>query len=492
MNSEQLWQSVIGELELSISKANFTTWFKDTHIIHAHGDTVTIGVPNSFTEAWLQKKYKDDILQTIKKKTNNTITQIIFKVDTNKNIQPIEIGEEVKSDTQEDVEQPQQQKKSAPPPLTSMHPVKSGYSGLKPVFSNTQNNSGDNTIKSSFNLNPKYIFDNFIVGKGNELAYAACKAVVDNPGSMYNPLFIYGGVGLGKTHLVQAAGNAILEQNPDLKILYITTEKFTNDYIQAVKNGQMEKFRSNYRSVDILLVDDIQFMSGKDQTQEEFFHTFNALYQNNKQIIITSDRPPMAIPSLERRLVSRFASGMIADISQPDLETRVAILEHKVHEKNLNVPKNILQYLADQIQTNIRELEGALNKIVAMHQLNDTTPDMETAKRVVSSLTATMYQGSLTAKQIISAVANYYGITVQELVSLSRKKDLVIPRQIAMYIVRTELNSSFPTIGDELGGRDHTTAMHACTKIGDLVKKDEKIKHDVETIITQIHQQRAS
>lgn len=497
MNSDQLWQSIIGELELTISKANFTTWFKDTRIIQVSNETITVGVPNSFTESWLKKKYQPQIVKVLRQISHNNYKDIVFKVDSGKPINPINLNI---SDSRNPVNNANEANKEPeiseikvnnPIPLTSTYPSSNTINQTWNSQNQPKNIIASNThTSSSFNLNPKYTFDTFIVGKANELAHAASRAVADKPGSLYNPLFVYGGVGLGKTHLIQAVGNEIATKKPEAKILYITTEKFTNDYIQALQKGQMEKFRQNYRSVDVLLVDDIQFMAGKDQTQEEFFHTFNALYQSNKQIVINSDRPPKAIPSLEQRLVSRFASGMIADISQPDFETRVAILDSKVKEKGLIIPENIIRYLADNIQSNVRELEGALNKIVAIHQLSNSVPDMETAQRIVSSLSASLYQGSLTSKHIINAVSSYFGLTVAELASLSRKKDLVLPRQIAMYIIRQKLGSSFPTIGEELGGRDHTTAMHACNKIAEQLKTDEKLKADIENIINQITQQR--
>jgi len=490
MNSEQLWQSVIGELELSLSKANFTTWFKGTRIIALEGDKVCVGVPNSFTESWLRKKYHSLILKSLKKHTNNLIKDVDFKVENSKSNYSIQIPFENR-DVNENVQQ-KLKNLTPPPPLTVVYQPK--IPTIQPQKNNHVISSVNNIPQqipapsSSFSLNPRYTFDNFVVGKGNELAFAASKAVAERPGILYNPLFVYGGVGLGKTHLIQAVGNAIAKENPDFRIIYITTEKFTNDFIQALKTGQMEKFKAMYRNIDILLVDDVQFMAGKDQTQEEFFHTFNALYQNNKQIILNSDRPPKAIPSLEQRLVSRFAAGMIADISQPDLETRIAILEMKVKEKETSIPIEILRYLADNIQSSVRELEGALNKIIALHQLSGTVPDMETAQRVVSTAVAASYKGGMTAKQIISIVAAYFGITPHELAGLSRKKDLVIPRQIAMYLIRQELKSSFPSIGDELGGRDHTTAMHACNKVSELLKTDIKLKADVENILSQLKQ----
>jgi chromosomal replication initiator protein len=323
------------------------------------------------------------------------------------------------------------------------------------------------------------VFDTFVVGKGNELAHAAAKAVAERPGAVYNPLFIYGGVGLGKTHLMQAVGHDVLARDPHKKVVYVSSEKFTNEFIQAVSHGGGEKFKNFYRGVDLLLIDDIQFLAGKEGTQEEFFHTFNALHQANKQIIVTSDRPPKSIAALEARLVSRFEWGMIADIAQPDMETRVAILEAKCREKNISLSVDILQYIAGAVQSNVRELEGALNRLMAFAQLNRTEPTLETTKELLKNIAPGSKRGGLTPKQLIAGVAQYFDIQLEDLLGTSRKKELVEPRQIAMYLLREELHASFPSIGHELGGRDHTTAMHACTKISALLNEDEKVKQDI-------------
>ncbi|MFH1146069.1 MAG: chromosomal replication initiator protein DnaA [bacterium] len=464
MTSDQLWQSIIGELELVISKANFTTWFKDTSIATVQGEQIIIGVPNSFTESWLKKKYHDQIVKAVRHATNSKYKDVCYKVNAQKTNPFIVDGMEGQTLPETVVKEEKQ--------------------GEKPLTDTKENRV---TVSfSSFNLNPKYTFSNFIVGKANELAHAACQAVAKNPGTLYNPLFIYGGVGLGKTHLIQATGNEIYKNYPSAKILYITSEKFTNDFVQAIKNNSMEKFKSIYRAVDVLLVDDIQFMSGKEQTQEEFFHTFNALYQNNKQIIISSDRPPKAIPSLEQRLISRFASGMIADISQPDLETRTAILEAKCKERDYPLNQDVVNYLATHIQNNVRELEGALNKVIAVHQLSNTSATIDSVQQVIASLNLNPHQNALTAKHIINTTSSYFDIPIVDLVGTSRKKDLVTPRQIIMYIMRIKMKSSFPTIGDELGGRDHTTAMHAFNKICQEMTVDTKLKQDIESIISRL------
>lgn len=443
MTNEQLWQAALGEIELSLSKANFTTWFKDTFISSFENKQVVLCVPNTFTKAWLEKKYHKEILGAIERVINEKLGQVFYKVEsrkTNGSLETIKTLNVKKED---------------------------------PI-------ANESIAINRFGLNHRYTFDHFIVGKNNELAHAACQAVAANPGKAYNPLFIYGGVGLGKTHLIQAIGHS-LSKHTD-KILFISSEKFTNDYIQAVRNGQAKDFKDRYRNVDVLLVDDIQFMAGKDGSQEEFFHTFNELHQNNKQIVLTSDRQPKAIPALEKRLLSRFEWGMIADVGQPDVETRMAILERKCREKSYILDSDILTYVATNIQNNIRELEGALNRLIAYHEFNNQKPTLDSTKSVLSTIISSFQQKSTSSKNIIDAVASFYDIELKDIIGQSRKKELVNPRQIVMFLMREELNHSYPTIGNELGGRDHTTAMHAHTKISKEVQENERLKQDLESI----------
>ncbi len=453
MDNSQLWQAVLGELELLISKANFTTWFKNTFVFENNENTLIVGVPNAFTKAWLENKYHQQIITALTNLlgTDRKIT-ISYKVAA----QPAPVEKAINKNTEEK---------------------------LGPTI-----NDNANFSHNKFGLNKKYTFQAFIVGKGNELAHAASKAVAGKPGLIYNPLFLYGGVGLGKTHLIQAVGNHIIDQNPNKKVLYINSEKFTNDFVSSIKNGETEKFKKVYRNVDVLLIDDIQFIAGKEQTQEEFFHTFNALHQANKQIIISSDRPPKAIQSIENRLVSRFEWGMIADISAPDFETRVAILEAKCQEKNFRLHTDIIQSIAENIKDNIRELEGALNRIIAFHQLNNSLPTVESTRGILSTISVNPKKGGLTAKRLLNAVADFFDITIDDLVGNSRKRELVVPRQITMWLMREEMSASYPNIGQELGGRDHTTAMHACNKIAECMTKDEKIKNDVASLRQRLYQ----
>ena len=441
MNNEQLWQAVLGEIELSLSRANFTTWFKSTFISSYENGQAIICVPNTFTKAWLEKKYHKEIANAFKNLGVAEIKEIIYKVETKKELVRDNFSKKTKIDN---------------------------YIENRPKMVNR------------FGLNNRYVFETFIVGKNNELAHAACQAVAANPGHAYNPLFIYGGVGLGKTHLLQAIGHELSKKSE--KILYVSCEKFTNDYIQAIRNGQAKDFKDHYRHVDLLLIDDIHFMGGKDGTQEEFFHTFNDLHQSNRQIVISSDRPPKAIPALEKRLLSRFEWGMIADIGSPDLETRIAILDAKCREKNYKLDKNILAYIANNITSNIRELEGALNRLIAYYEFNNSLPSIELTKNILSGIISNFQSKSTTPKIIIEAVSRFFDINVKDITGQSRKKELVVPRQIAMFLMRQEINSSYPSIGQELGGRDHTTAMHAYNKISKECQEDEKIKLNINSI----------
>src|SRR6056297_49110 len=426
--NQKLWDSVLAELELSLSKASFTTWLKNTFIIENVDGRIVIGVPNTFSQAWLKQKYHHQIYEIIQKKSEQRIKDISYKVQNIKTYQ--EKISQIRKTIQED--------------------------SIKEKPTGQSNSQG---------LNPKYTFNAFVVGKSSELAHAAAMAVAEKPGKAYNPLFIYGGVGLGKTHMIQAVGNAILAKENNKKIVYTTCEQFTNDFINSISAGKAEKFNKTYRSADVLLIDDIQFLTGKEGTQEAFFHTFNDLHQRDKQIIITSDRPPKAISTLEDRLLSRFEWGMIADISQPDLETRIAILEAKCQEKKFELDREIIQYITLNIQNNIRELEGALNKIIAHHELNKTQPNMENVKNILFSISNSSKKSkAISPKNLIEFICEFYDIKLEEILGKSREKRLAFPRQIIMYLLRGELQCSYPMIGQELGGRDHTTAIHAYDK----------------------------
>jgi chromosomal replication initiator protein len=447
MDLEQLWQAVLGEVEMTISRASFTTWFKKTFINSYDSGRVIICVPNIFTKTWLEKKYDKEIINAFKNITKEPQIEIIYKIDLKK---------------------PELIHKSAAPAVAGT------ANPLAASITYKQNSL------NKFGLNSKYTFATFIIGKNNELAHAACQAVVANPGQAYNPLVIYGGVGLGKTHLLQAIGNELTKTTD--KILYVTSEKFSNDYINEVRSGRAKFLKEKYRNVDLLLIDDIQFLGGKDGTQEEFFHTFNELYQANKQIVVTSDRPLKTIPALEERLLSRLEWGMVADITMPDLETRIAILLNKCREKNYHMPDKVLEYIAANIESNVRELEGALTKLITFFEFNNIVPSLDSAKKVLLETFATYQQTSLTIKQVVEAASRFYNIEVGDVIGKSRKKELVRPRQIIMFLLREEINLSFPTIGQELGGRDHTTAIHACNKIKNDIKDNERLAQEISSI----------
>jgi chromosomal replication initiator protein len=459
MNTHEIWQAVLGELELSISKPNFVTWFKNTDILNCQDGITVICVPNAFNQAWLEKKYHQMIVASLERITGKPLKKLEYKIFNIKNINSNEQAAPEQAPGSENY-QP-----SVSAPEVQRLPPKIG----------------------EFGLNPKYVFESFVVGSGSELAFAAAQAVVNRPGEAYNPLFIYGGVGLGKTHLLQAIGNNILKKYPHFNIMYASAEKFSNDFISSVKDGDAKNFQNRYRNIDLLLIDDIQFISGKDRTQESFFHTFNELHQQNKQVIMTSDRPPKAIPALEDRLKSRFEWGMIVDVAPPDLETRVAILQKKCMEKNFPLSQEILLNVATTIQRNIRELEGALNKLIAYHQLKNMEPTVASVKTILSSLEIRSINRSVTPQQIIEAACLFYSINNVDILGQSREKKFSMPRQIIMHLLRKELSMSYPAIGNELGGRDHTTAMHADNKITREMDLNLKLRQEIELIKQKLY-----
>ena len=446
MTNEELWQTVLAQIQLNISPANFSTWFKNTNIILQKENEVVVSVPNSFAKEWLEQKY------------NKIIYKILNSLDIKiKSIQYTINKSELKVFKKDHL----------------------------PALETDQLEFQELKINQETNLNPRYTFENFIVGPFNELAHAAGWASSKNPGQVYNPLFVYGGVGLGKTHLLQAIGNEIVKNAPEKKVKYIPSEKFTSGVVSSIKNQDMENFKNKLRIIDVLIIDDVQFLAGKEKTQEEFFHTFNSLYEKNKQIILSSDRPPKAIPALAERLRSRFEGGMIADISYPDLETRVAILKMKCLEKKINLPEEILHYISSNIQKNIRELEGALNRLIAYQKLQNQTPDAEIVKSLLKNLIISPPKIT-TPKQIIQTVANFYDLKEKDMLSASRKKEIVKPRQVAMFLLREELKSSFPFIGRKFGGKDHTTAIYAYEKISKNLEKDNNLSDEINLIKQRI------
>lgn len=448
MTNEELWQSVLAQISTNISQANFATWFKNTEIVLQKDSKAVVSVPNSFVREWLENKYSKTILK-IFHDLNQDIKEIKFSVGKSS------------------------QKAVAP------------VSKMAPKQETDQLEFQELKIDRETNLNPKYVFSTLVIGPFNELAHAAAFAVSETPGFVYNPLFIYGGVGLGKTHLLQAIGNEIIAKFKKKTIRYIPSEKFTSEVVSSIKNHQIDLFKEKYKAIDVLIIDDIQFLAGKEKTQEEFFHIFNVLYENNKQIILSSDCPPKAIHSLAERLRSRFEGGMIVDISAPDLETRMAILKSKAQEKKVDFSDEIYQFLASNISKNIRELEGALNRLIMHQKMNSESVSLDKAKSLLKTILSSPAK-ILTPKKIIDAVASFYDLKEKDLLDSCRKKEIVRARQVAMYFLREELKSSFPFIGRKFKGKDHTTAIHSYKKILCELQKDKKLEEELGLIKERI------
>jgi len=454
-NLEQLWKDALVDIELNTSKANFATWFQNTIPSHEKNGILFLGVPNTFVKEWLSTKYHQPILKAI-----HNLTPVI------KNIEYI-----ICSPTQIN-NKPQQVV------IQETQPEKEEQLEFKELY-----------IDKEANLNPKYKFDSFIVGSFNEVAYAASLAVTKNIGTVYNPLFIYGGVGLGKTHLLQSVGNKIKQENPQIKVRYITSEKFANDYVSSIQSGSIQSFKDKYRQYNVLIIDDIQFFSNKLKIQEEFFHIFNSLYENNQQIIFSSDKSPKHIIGLEERLRSRFEGGMMIDITKPDFETRLAILKDKVEKSGYIIDYKIIEYVASAIQENIRELVGALNTIIAQYKLRNRTLSLSEIQEILKkNIKPTK---NININSVIEVIADFYGIEKKILFEKTRRKEIVKPRQIAMYILREDLNTSYPCIGNKFGQKDHTTVIYAYKKIKELREKDSKINQEIEQIKSTLYEQDA-
>jgi len=446
MNLESLWQKVLSELQLQISKANFQTWLKNSNLKEINQGIAIIAVSSNFAKEWIENKYHKLILKSLRNLIP-TIKTIEYVIDSN---------------------------------LT--HPV---FKEKEVELKDFQLSFPEVKIDLETGLNSRYQFENFVVGPSNELAVAASLAVAEAPGVRYNPLFIYGGVGLGKTHLIQATGNAIKKRFKDKKIKYLSSEKFTNEVIEAIRFKDTKNFREKYRSVDVLIIDDIQFISGKETTQMEFFHTFNELYGLNKQIIISSDRPPSALPEIEERLKSRFEGGMIADISKPEFETRVAILHQKMKERNYYLPEEIVELLAKKIQDNIRNLEGALNLVVNSLKYQKLPPTKKNVEKILSKI----FQPKKTIgfKEVLQSVAEFYDLDPNQILSRCRKKELVKPRQIMMYLLKEELGFAYSTIAEKLGHRDHTTVIYGYQKISKEIQKNPSLEEEINQIKSRIY-----
>jgi chromosomal replication initiator protein len=454
MQQDGLWQAVLGEVELSVSKGSYLTWFKNTELLHNDHNLTIIGVQNVFIQQQLQKKF-NNLIATILTKKGFPSRRIEYQIITS-TTQRMIYDEPVFIEKQEETKNEPQ------------HTTKNGFS---------------HSYRQG--LNEKYTLDNFVVGAGNELAFAACQSIAANPGSKYNPLFIYGGVGIGKTHLIQAVGNALKNQNSEINILYISTEQFVQEFVESLRSRKTADFASYYRSADVLIVDDIQFIAGKEKIQEEFFHTFNALHQANKQIIISSDKPPKDIPTLEERLRSRFTWGMSIDMQTPDFETRCAIIKTKSLAHNVELSPDIIEFLSNNIPTNIRELEGALNQLLAFCEMRAIEPSLGVATSLLGS--SKSRPKHLSAHQVVDRVSKYYQVPVDDMLGPKRDKDIVVARQSAMYLLRSELHLSFPKISRELKRKDHTTAMHSVNKIEKQLNLDSDLKQSLAAIKERLY-----
>lgn len=459
MEQDKLWQAVLGDIEIGLSRGNYLTWFKNTQLLKHDADKVVVGVPNVFIKQQLEKKYNDLVTETLRKNGVDTPT-VEYKIRSVAR----------KSEPDEAISLPSPSSSgSATATATAVRPT------LQP---SPQASSLTRNYRQG--LNERYTFDNFVVGSGNELAYAACQAIASSPGTKYNPLFLYGGVGIGKTHLIQAVGNATLARDPGARIVYVSSEQFLQEFVDALRYKKNTDFADHYRGADVLIVDDIQFIAGKEKVQEEFFHTFNALHQASKQIIISSDKPPRDIPTIEERLRSRFAWGMSIDMQTPDFETRCAILQIKSELQHIKLPNDLVDYLATNVNTNIRELEGALNQLLAFCEMRQLEPNLAIATGLLGA--SQTRPKHLSARQIIERCAKHYSVSVDDIVGPKRDKDIVVPRQIAMYMLRSELHLSFPKIARELGRKDHTTAIHSVEKI----EKEQRIDADIRNALAEI------
>jgi chromosomal replication initiator protein len=438
MKPDLVWPAALGELQLQMTQATFDTWLRDSRLMKYEDGTFVVGVKSGYAKDWLENRLFATIKRTLARLTSQA-AEIRFVVwdEAARQQETVHLLDNLSNPTPT----------SLPAPLSS-------------------------------NLNPRYTFESYVVGTGNRLAHAASMAVAENPADAYNPLFVYGGVGLGKTHLLHAIGHDCLTQG--LRVLYVSSEEFTNDLIEAIRSHTTDSFREKYRTADILLVDDIQFIAGKESTQEEFFHTFNTLHGTGRQIVVSSDRPPKAMSTLEERLCSRFEWGLIADIQPPNLETRIAILRSKAATCGASIPDDILSLVASRIQSNIRELEGALNRVVALSQLTLQPLTIEVAEAALSNLLP--QRSKLTPAQIIEAVADHFGIEMSAFQGRSRSQAVARPRQIAMYLLREEVGASLPQIGNLLGGRDHTTVLYGCERISDLLEEDAELRREVVTL----------
>ncbi len=456
MDAKQVWRAALGELQVALSPANYETWLRDTQLVDVDDNRFRIAVPNGFAKDWLDTRYRSLISQTLARIVGYSV-QVEFVVRSGSAAAGV-AGEASARATATAPTQP------AAAQQVRLEPTRVGGEG------------------GASSLNPRYTFANFIVGSANRLAHAASLSVAERPGHAYNPLFLYGGVGLGKTHLMHAIGNQVIAKFPRKKVVYATSEKFTNEFITSIQQGKIDEFRARYRRIDLLLIDDIQFIADKERTQEEFFHTFNAIHEDGKQIVLSSDRPPKQIVTLEERLRSRFEWGLIADLTAPDLETRIAILRAKAEEGAVPITSDVIEFIARKVVSNIRELEGALNRIVAYASMSAVPISIELAQAVLANVIYNPKKRQVTPERIARVVADYYGVPMDVLQGQKRDKAIVMPRQIAMYLMREETDVSLLRIGAELGGRDHSTVLHACDKINRESAVNDELRREIAAV----------
>jgi chromosomal replication initiator protein len=453
MDAKQVWRAALGELQVSLSPANYETWLRETQLVDVDEGRFRIGVPNGFAKDWLESRYRSLISQTLARIVGYSV-QVEFTV----------IPETANGSGPTNGVAPGGSNGNGQATQVRLEPTRVGGEG------------------GTTNLNPRYTFGNFIVGSANRLAHAASLSVAERPGHAYNPLFLYGGVGLGKTHLMHAIGSQVIAKFPRKRVVYATSEKFTNEFITSIQQGKIDEFRARYRRIDLLLIDDIQFIADKERTQEEFFHTFNAIHEDGKQIVLSSDRPPKAILTLEERLRSRFEWGLIADLTAPDLETRIAILRAKAEEGAVPITSDVIEFIARKVVSNIRELEGALNRIVAYASMGAMPISIELAQAVLSNVLYNPKKRQVTPERIAKAVADYYGVQMDAIKGQKRDKAIVTPRQVAMFLMREETDVSLLRIGAELGGRDHSTVLHACDKITRESAVNDELRREIAAV----------
>ncbi|HEX8025426.1 MAG TPA: chromosomal replication initiator protein DnaA [Candidatus Limnocylindrales bacterium] len=466
MDAKQVWRAALGELQVSLSPANYETWLRDTALAEVDDNRFKISVPNGFAKDWLESRYRSLISQTLARIVGYSV-QVEFFVSATPETGNGQAPEAAVGDG------------TQPMGLPADEPAPRPTSGSQSVRVEATRVGGDG---GTTNINPRYTFANFIVGSANRLAHAASLSVAERPGHAYNPLFLYGGVGLGKTHLMHAIGNQVAAKFPRKRVVYATSEKFPNEFITSIQQGKIDDFRARYRRIDLLLIDDIQFIADKERTQEEFFHTFNAIHEDGKQIVLSSDRPPKAILTLEERLRSRFEWGLIADLTAPDLETRIAILRAKAEEGAVPITSDVIEFIARKVVSNIRELEGALNRIVAYASMGAMPISIELAQAVLSNVLYNPKKRQITPERIAKAVSEYYGVGMDALRGQKRDKAIVVPRQIAMFLMREETDVSLLRIGAELGGRDHSTVLHACDKITRESAGNDELRREIAAV----------